>query len=202
MQQRSERKDAARHRELILDTASQLFHEHGVESVSMHQIAKSAGIGQGTLYRRYSSKAELCMELLNDSFKRFAERTSAELERSAGAAASERLELFLRRWIDYITEEMQWFNAIKPDVWCNDERVNMFASPPFLYVTGTIRTLLDEAVQRGETKQPVHTEFAAFNIATSMSPIAFLYFTEDRGLSPEQMKQQYIDYYVGLLFKP
>ncbi|WP_308635413.1 TetR/AcrR family transcriptional regulator [Paenibacillus silvisoli] len=202
MQQRSERKDAARHRELILDTASQLFHEHGVESVSMHQIAKSAGIGQGTLYRRYSSKAELCMELLNDSFNRFSEQTTAVLKEAGHASARERLTLFLGRWIEYLSDEMQWFNAIKPDVWCSDEKVNMFDSPPFLYVTGTIRGLLEEAVQGGEAKQPLQTEFAAFNIATSMSPIAFVYFTEDRGLTPEQMKQQYIDYYVGLLFKP
>ncbi|SFS52397.1 TetR/AcrR family transcriptional regulator [Paenibacillus sp. BC26] len=197
MQQRSERKDAARHRELILDTASQLFHEHGVESVSMHQIAKCAGVGQGTLYRRYSSKAELCMELLTDRFERFAANISAYLALEAQLPVRERMETFLSRWIDFIATEMQWFNAIQPDAWCSDDRENMLNSPPFQFVTGVLKNLLDEAVAAGLAPS-VDTEFAAFHITISMSPIAFLFFTDDRGQTTEQMKAKYISYYSSL----
>ena len=48
MQIRKERKDSIEHRRIILQKAQLLFTEYGVDSVTMHQIAKSAGIGQGT----------------------------------------------------------------------------------------------------------------------------------------------------------
>jgi AcrR family transcriptional regulator len=66
--QRVERRDAAEHRRRILESARSLIAEHGVDAVSMHQIAREAGVGQGTLYRRYAHKGELCAELMIDSW--------------------------------------------------------------------------------------------------------------------------------------
>src|SRR2546430_11323251 len=74
---RHERRDAAEHRQRILEVAQHLFTEHGVGAVSMHQIAKTAGIGQGTLYRRYAHKGELCMDLLSEHNEQFAEEISS-----------------------------------------------------------------------------------------------------------------------------
>ncbi|SEN74254.1 TetR/AcrR family transcriptional regulator [Paenibacillus sp. OV219] len=199
MMQRSERKDAASNRELILDTASQLFQEHGIDSVSMHQIAKAAGVGQGTLYRRYSSKAELCLDLFTERFGRFAGDMKSEFTPALKQPVREKLAHFLACWIDFVGTELQWFNAIKPDAWCIDDNINVFQSEPFSFVIGSIKQLLDEAVANGEIRS-LDAEFAAFQIATSMSPIAFAYFTEERGQSAEQLKEQYLRYYDRLFF--
>lgn len=200
MQQRNERKDAARHRELILDTASQLFHEYGVEGVSMHQIAKSAGVGQGTLYRRYSSKAELCMELLTESFNRFKNMVDDALTEVSEASGCVRLETFLSRIIDYIASEMEWLEAVKPAAWCSEERTAAFQSEPFTYITATLQRILDGAIAAGETK-PFDTEFAAFSIASSFDPSIFHHFNKDKGMSFEQIKTSYINLYVGMLLR-
>lgn len=50
-----------------------LFEEHGVEMISMHGVARAAGVGQGTLYRRFEHKGALCAELLYESTRRFSE---------------------------------------------------------------------------------------------------------------------------------
>lgn len=61
-----ERADAARNRAAVLDAAAELFARHGVENVSMDAIAAAAGVGKGTLFRRFGDKAGLAVALLDE----------------------------------------------------------------------------------------------------------------------------------------
>lgn len=61
---RPERSDAARNRERILCTAKRLFAERGVTNVSMDEIAATAQVGKGTLYRRFGDRSGLALALL------------------------------------------------------------------------------------------------------------------------------------------
>jgi AcrR family transcriptional regulator len=56
------RKDAERNRQRILDAARELFAQEGV-GVTLNDIAHHAGVGVGTVYRRFPDKAELIEEL-------------------------------------------------------------------------------------------------------------------------------------------
>ena len=56
------RADAARNRELILETAAEVFAEHGLEA-GYDEIARRAGIGVGTVYRRFPERGELIRAL-------------------------------------------------------------------------------------------------------------------------------------------
>jgi AcrR family transcriptional regulator len=61
-----ERGDAARNRALLLDAARQLIAERGADAVSMDDIAAAAGVGKGTVFRRFGSRAGLMMVLLDE----------------------------------------------------------------------------------------------------------------------------------------
>ncbi|WP_414687107.1 TetR/AcrR family transcriptional regulator [Mycobacterium sp.] len=61
-----ERGDAARNRALLLDAARRLIAEHGADAVSMDDIAAAAGVGKGTVFRRFGSRAGLMMVLLDE----------------------------------------------------------------------------------------------------------------------------------------
>jgi len=61
-----EREDAARNRVLLLDAARRLIAEHGADSVTMDDIAAAAGVGKGTLFRRFGNRAGLMMVLLDE----------------------------------------------------------------------------------------------------------------------------------------
>ncbi len=43
----------------ILDTALKLFLEQGEDSVTVEMIADAVGIGKGTIYKHFKSKAEI-----------------------------------------------------------------------------------------------------------------------------------------------
>ncbi|SBS77031.1 Regulatory protein TetR [uncultured Mycobacterium sp.] len=61
-----ERGDAARNRLLLLDAARTLIAERGADNVSMDEIAAAAGVGKGTVFRRFGSRAGLMMVLLDE----------------------------------------------------------------------------------------------------------------------------------------
>ena len=91
-----ERADAARNRERILREARQLFRERGVQHVSMEEIASAAGVGKGTLYRRFSDRGSIALALLEadhidlqESFIR------GDPPLGPGAPSRERLRAFL-----------------------------------------------------------------------------------------------------------
>src|SRR6187401_551044 len=64
-----ERGDAARNRALLLDAARRLVDEHGAEAVTTDDIAAAAGVGKGTLFRRFGSRAGLMIVLLDQDEK-------------------------------------------------------------------------------------------------------------------------------------
>ncbi len=61
-----ERSDAARNRRRILAAASELFARGGAGHVSLDQVALAAGVGKGTIFRRFGDRAGLLRALLND----------------------------------------------------------------------------------------------------------------------------------------
>lgn len=61
-----ERGDAARNRALLLQAARRLVAKHGADAVTMDDIAAAAGVGKGTLFRRFGSRSGLMMVLLDE----------------------------------------------------------------------------------------------------------------------------------------
>jgi len=61
-----ERADAARNRARILVTAERLFSERAPECVSIDDVADAAGVGKGTVFRRFGSRAALVLAVLGE----------------------------------------------------------------------------------------------------------------------------------------
>jgi AcrR family transcriptional regulator len=72
------RADARRNREAVLAAARQRFGECGLEC-QMEDIARTAGVGVGTVYRHFPTKDDLIAALVSDRFERLAERAEEAL---------------------------------------------------------------------------------------------------------------------------
>lgn len=74
------RADALKNRALLLETAKRLFAHRGVASVTMSDIASSAGVGKGTLYRHFENKSQLCHALLDQEMRDLQESALRRLQ--------------------------------------------------------------------------------------------------------------------------
>jgi AcrR family transcriptional regulator len=73
------RKDAERNRQRVLDAAREVFAERGL-GVSLDDIAKHAGVGVGTVYRRFPDKEQLIDALFEDRVGEILNAASESLE--------------------------------------------------------------------------------------------------------------------------
>lgn len=62
-----ERADAVRNRERILEAAARLFAERGADCTSIDDIAAAAGVGKGTIFRRFGDRSTLALAVLDGS---------------------------------------------------------------------------------------------------------------------------------------
>jgi len=86
------RRDAALNRARVLTAAEDVFGEHGF-SASVEEVARRAGVGMGTLYRRFPTKDALIAELVGQFVAEFAEQVEAARLVSRGMG----LEQFMYR---------------------------------------------------------------------------------------------------------
>lgn len=101
--QRKERSDAVRNRAKILEVTARLFAEHGVDRVTMDQIATEAGVGKGTLFRRFGDKAGLGVALLDERERSLADAlTSGPPPLGPGAPPGDRLRAFLAAYVEFL----------------------------------------------------------------------------------------------------
>jgi AcrR family transcriptional regulator len=98
-----ERADAARNRQLILSAAGRLIEVRGAEHVSMEAIAEAAGVGKGTLFRRFGDRVGLMHALLDERERELQEETiRGEPPVGPGAPPVERLVAFGRRLLQHL----------------------------------------------------------------------------------------------------
>ncbi len=200
MAERKKRRDAEENRKIILQKASELFEEKGIEAVSMHQIALSAGVGQGTLYRRYAHKGELCQDLKNENFNKFFADLDAYLADSQEMPLRTRMTDVLRKSIDFIEEQSAWLEVIQAyGSACDGKRWTMYRSSHYEQLHRILSGLLREIPRRSDGRElnPVITADA---VLSSLSPDLYSFMRHDRGLSKQDILEGVTSVYVdGLI---
>lgn len=181
---RGERSDAAESRRKILDAAGRLFEERGVDAVSMHEIGRAAGVGQGTLYRRFEHKGTLCAALLREEISGFA----AEAERRVGGRGSAlgRLKWFLRRLARFNEENGPLLGAMR-DAAGGGRRVEMHRNPFYEGLRGTVTSLLGEAVEGGELIPTLDVECLADTLLAALNVDLYTYQRQVLGMDRERV---------------
>jgi AcrR family transcriptional regulator len=96
-----ERADAARNRRALLAAAHAILAEDGIEGLTMDRVAAAAGVGVGTVYRRFGDLAGLAFALLDDDEREFQRAyLSGPPPLGPGAPPAARIRAFLHATVD------------------------------------------------------------------------------------------------------
>lgn len=102
---RAERADAVRNREHLLRAAREMLAEQGVDKVTMDGLAERAGLGKGTVFRRFGTRAGIFRALLDADERNFQEQVlSGPPPLGPGAEPVERLVAYGRARIAFLLD--------------------------------------------------------------------------------------------------
>jgi AcrR family transcriptional regulator len=102
-----ERADAARNRLRALTAAETLFAHHGVDAVTMDDVATAAGVGKGTLYRRFGDKGGLAMALLDERERELQQQIlTGEPPLGPDAPPADRLAAFINAYLELLSRQL------------------------------------------------------------------------------------------------
>jgi AcrR family transcriptional regulator len=169
-----ERADAARNRLRILEAATELVEERGIERVSMDDVARAACVGTGTLYRRFGDRAGLALALLDEHTREFQDALIAgPPPLGPGVPAAERLRAFGEGYLDLLERHAALLVVAEPPG-------RLVDGPYPLYATH-LALLLREAAPR------VDAEFTAQALLATLRPAQHLYARRGLGWSRERV---------------
>ena len=101
----AERADAARNRQRLLATAREMIAELGVDAMTMDALAERSGLGKGTVFRRFGTRAGIFQALLDDGERALQEQVlSGPPPLGPGAGPLERLIAYGRARVGFLIE--------------------------------------------------------------------------------------------------
>jgi AcrR family transcriptional regulator len=167
----TERADAADNRRRILAAAAELFAQRDPEQVSMNDVACAAGVGMGTMYRRFGDRAGLTFALLGERHRSFQD----ELLRGApplgpGAPPRERLHAFGRRCLELLDGDAALLAAAPVS------GASTLGGPNVSYRMHLALLLREAAPQ-------IDADYAAETLLAAFDPHLHLHLRRERGFS-------------------
>jgi AcrR family transcriptional regulator len=176
-----ERADAARNRRRILAAAASLIEEHGVEKVSMDAIAAQAGVGKGTLFRRFGDRSGLVMALLDERTREFQEGLiRGEPPLGPGAEPVERLCAFGRGMLDLLDKHGELLMAAE-----SGARWVRFEAGVYALYRTHVAMLVREAAPE------LDDEFVAEALLAALSAESFLFMRRGREMPVDRIATAY-----------
>jgi len=188
---RPERADAAENRRRWPAAAETLFARCGPANVTMDAVAAEAGVGKGTLFRRFGDRASLARAVVSDHETKLQD----ELIRGApplgpGAPPLERLIAFGRAYLDFLNRHAEMLREAE-----GTHEAHLLSSPYAFYRTH-IGMLLREA-GLGD-----RADYLADVVLLPLSASAFAYHRGARQLSCDELADAHADLCARLLENP
>ncbi len=144
---RKPRVDAVRNRERVLEAAKAVFSAGGPEA-SLEAVARTAGVGIGTLYRHFSTREALFEAVYRREVQQLAD-LAKQLQEEAQPV--EALRLWMRANVEFVATKKGMSAALALAAYKNSELFSF----SFDQLTRAVGGLLDRAIATGEIRDDI-----------------------------------------------
>ncbi|MDP9152465.1 MAG: TetR/AcrR family transcriptional regulator [Myxococcota bacterium] len=146
-------------RERILAAAVRVFAKKGFYATRVSEVAKAAGVADGTIYLYFRSKDELLVSLFEDRVERLLVFLESELPRTA--SASHRLRRIVEVQLGLIEKERDLAEVITVILRQSTKLMKQYAAPKFTAYLDAIARVVADGQSTGELRGDVSPHLAA-----------------------------------------
>jgi len=176
----TERADAARNRRKILAAAERLVATEGFDALTMDRVAQAAGVGVGTVYRRFTDLAGLAQAMLDEKDLELQEGfLRGDPPLGPGAPPAERLHAFLDAMLTRVDHQSELMLVVE-----NTKPLGRYRSPVYgLYHTHVASLLRD-------INPHADVVYLADALMAPLSADLVVHQRDDRGITVARLREQ------------
>jgi AcrR family transcriptional regulator len=153
----------------------------------MAEIAQAAGVGKGTLYRRFSNKGELCLGLMNERLQAFQDKQLAQMRAmsAAGTPYLEQLAQFLEALVTFTAAHMPLLCEVQQHSQSLDEEQ---VERPHFWQYMTVHGLLHRARRAAEVRADLDAAYTAEALLAPLNADTFRFQLEQLDFTQERIQ--------------
>jgi TetR/AcrR family fatty acid metabolism transcriptional regulator len=157
-------------RERILDAAVRVFAKKGFYATRVSEVAKAAGVADGTIYLYFRSKDEILVSLFEDRVERLLAFLHTELPPSS--TASEKLQRIIELQLGLLEGERDLAEVITVILRQSTKLMKEYAAPKFTAYLDAIARVVADGQATGELRTDISPHLAARAIFGALDGIA------------------------------
>src|ERR1700678_2888109 len=146
-------------RERILDAAVRVFAKKGFHATRVSEVAKAAGVADGTIYLYFKSKDQLLVSLFEDRVERLLQFLQTELPAKVGA--SEKLRRIIELQLGLLEGERDLAEVITVILRQSTKLMKEYAAPKFMAYLDAIARVVAEGQKAGDFRDDVAPHLVA-----------------------------------------
>src|ERR1700704_2324547 len=145
-------------RERILAAAERIFARHGFFAARVSDVAKEAGVADGTIYLYFKSKDDLLISLFE---RRMLQLNAALAEAVAGAPPREQLHTFIRTYLQLVHDEPTAAEVLTIELRQSSKFMKEYDNPAFADFLRLLGGIIATAQDKGEVDGSIPAHVAA-----------------------------------------
>jgi TetR/AcrR family fatty acid metabolism transcriptional regulator len=157
-------------RERILDAAVRVLAKKGFHSTRVSEVAKAAGVADGTIYLYFKSKDQLLVSLFEDRVEGLLAFLQEDLPRAG--SASDKLRRIIELQLGLLEEERDLAEVLTVILRQSTKLMKKHAAPKFNAYLDAIAKVVADGQANGELRQDVSPHLVARAIFGALDGIA------------------------------
>ena len=148
----SKRKDSEKHHRII-EAATKVFAKNGFYQSKIAQIAKEAGVADGTIYIYFENKDDILISLFEEQMKAVLDNMTLQLTKIDDPA--EKLEIFASTHLDLIEKNKDMAEIIQVELRQSGKFMKEYKNERFLEYLDIIGDIISDGQKRGLFRKDV-----------------------------------------------
>lgn len=173
MARRGPRGGGAAKRDRILRAAIRIFSQKGYFNSKISEIARHAGVADGTIYLYFKNKDDLLISLFEEKMGEVVADIRARVAQGDGALS--RLRIFIRNHMDLLTREAGLIEVIQVELRQSNKFMKEYVPVKFLEYLDVISAILEDGKREGVFRPELNVTLARRAIFGALDEISLAY---------------------------